>query len=249
MNCHDEKEENGFCALFDRSREYADFVEEVKRAAVSIDVQKTDVARMLRKLRRAYDALCAIDFFPNDASRHAASVWQEFVHVAESRLSPGEPKAIDSAIPRLDISRYQSRIWATRKNLWVDRIASAWLIRRFIDRSARFIWLDHPSNCPPDALGFDFDGAPFTHVGNRVTFEVLVASFGLDHDPALLRLGVLVHALDIGGWLVPEAPGFEAMLAGARQRTHSDDQLLAEVALMLDSFYAHFSTSPAQEKP
>ena len=59
----------------------------------------------------------------------------------------------------------------------VDRVASAWLIHRFIDARARFIWLAAPADCPVDALGFDFDGATFTHVGERVTFEVLLASF------------------------------------------------------------------------
>ena len=74
------------------------------------------------------------------------------------------------------------------ERLWVDRVASAWLIRRFIDPEARFRWLAKPSDCPKSALGFDFDGATFTHVGERVTFETLMASFGLDDDAALARL-------------------------------------------------------------
>jgi hypothetical protein len=75
---------------------------------------------------------------------------------------------------------------------WVDRLASAWLIRRFIDPGAHLLWLASPADCPPDALGFDFDGATFSHVGVRVTFEVLLPSFGLE-TPALQRLGALVH--------------------------------------------------------
>jgi hypothetical protein len=67
-------------------------------------------------------------------------------------------------------------------------MASAWLIRRFIDRKAKFLWLDNPKKCPKSALGFDFDGAAFTHVGGRVSFEVLAASFGLESDPALARI-------------------------------------------------------------
>jgi hypothetical protein len=95
-------------------------------------------------------------------------------------------------------------------------MASAWLIRRFIDRKAKFLWLDEAKRCPKRALGFDFDGATFTHVGGRVTFEVLAASFGLDADPALARIAAIVHFLDVGGVPVAEAPGIEAVLAGLR---------------------------------
>ncbi len=158
-----------------------------------------------------------------------------------SLLSPDEPHDTDGAIPRLDASQYQGRTWATRRRLWVDRVASAWLIRRFIDRGARFEWLARPSDCPKSALGFDFDGATFTHVGDRVTFETLLASFGLDGDAALVRLGALVRALDTGGDPVPEAKGFEAVMAGARERLTDDDALLAEMSAVLDSLYSHFT--------
>src|SRR6185295_1054419 len=134
----------------------------------------------------------------------------------------------------------RGRTWATRRRLWVDRVASAWLIRRHIDPEARFRWLASPSACPKGALGFDFDGAAFSHVGDRVTFETLLASFGLDDDPGLARLGALVHQLDVGGEPVPEAVGFEAVLSGARERLDDDDALLAEMSVVLDSLYAHF---------
>lgn len=75
--------------------------------------------------------------------------------------------------------------------------------------AARFAWLTDVHACPAEALGFDFDGAAFTHIGERVTFEVLLASFGLEHDPALSRLGELVHALDVGGSVVPEGPALK----------------------------------------
>jgi hypothetical protein len=120
-------------------------------------------------------------------------------------------------------------------------VASAWLIRGFIDRDARFLWLKDPEDCPEEALGFDFDGAAFTHVGERVTFEVLLANFGLATDPGLLRLASLVHHLDAGGSPVAEAPGFEAVLAGLRERAPDDDALLAAATPVLDALYQHFS--------
>jgi len=129
--------------------------------------------------------------------------------------------------------------------VWVDRVASAWLIRRFIDPDARFLWLQTPQDCPADAIGFDFDGAAFTHTGQRVTFEVLVASFALETDPALSRMGVLVHTLDVGGVPVPEAAGFEVILTGMRASGADDDQMLAAMMPVLDALYTAFG----QETP
>ncbi len=237
-------ESDSYRALFDRSGDYAELLTAVAQARGTLSGSGTqDINRLLRKLRRDYEAIRAIDYFPNDASAQAEAAWMDFVHVAETMLAPGEPQVVEAAIARLDAKDYQGRLWATRSHLWVDRVACAWLIRRFIDSKARFIWLDTPADCPPEALGFDFDGAQFTHVGDRVSFEVLLASFGLEQDRGLLRLGAMVHALDVGGVAVPEASGFEAMLAGARQRVADDDQLLAEIGLVLDSLYLHFSNN------
>jgi hypothetical protein len=131
-------------------------------------------------------------------------------------------------------------LWATRRHLWIDRVASAWLIQRFIDKKARFLWLASPVDCPADALGFDFDGAAFTHIGERVTFEVLLASFGLERDAGLAGIAAIVHALDLGGEQVPEAIGFEAIMTGMRQRLPDDDDLLAEMGSVFDALHAHF---------
>jgi hypothetical protein len=118
-------------------------------------------------------------------------VWQDFVAHVDTVLSPGEPHPADRAIRSLSVADYQRRTWATRRRLWVDRVASAWLIRRFIDRDARFIWLTSPHACPTNALGFDFDGAAFTHVGERVTFEVLLWRFKKLQEPVIVVAAAL----------------------------------------------------------
>jgi hypothetical protein len=231
-----------FQTLFDRSAEYAEFADRLSQARKALASQTaTDVARTVKRLRKEFDNLQRIDFFPNEASLGAQAAWSDFADAANAVLSPGEPHAAERPIPRLDRDAYQGRTWATRRRLWVDRVASAWLIRRFIDKEARFLWLDSPSHCPKDALGFDFDEAAFTHVGDNVTFEVLLASFGLDGDCGLARLGALVHSLDVGGLTTPEASGFEAILSGARSRLNNDNALLAEIGTVLDSLYAHFN--------
>ena len=242
VHAQSEDENEAYRVLFDRNGDYVELFKTFAAAHKTLtNLTPQEITKLLRKLRREYEAVREIDYFPNETSTQAEAVWMDFVNAADSLLSPDEPHAVNAAIARLELSDYQGRIWATRRHLWVDRVASAWLIHRFIDREAKFLWLDSLSHCPADALGFDFDGATFTHVGDRVSFEVLLASFGLNQDRGLLRLGAIVHALDIGEGFVPEANGFEAILAGARQRARDDDQLLDEISSVLDSLYAHFS--------
>jgi hypothetical protein len=238
-----------FRALFDRAEDYAEFAKSLNTARKSLSrLSGPEINRAVRRLRREYEALRSTDFFPTEAAARADAAWSDFVGSVDTVLSPDEPHAAEGAVRRLDRKGYQGRTWATRRHLWVDRVASAWLIRRFIDPKARFLWIEKPSACPKTALGFDFDGATFTHVEELVTFEVLLSSFGLANEPGLVRLGELVHALDVGGPVVPEASGFEALMAGARQRTADDDELLAEMSRALDSLYAFYREAATKKK-
>jgi len=234
-------EADAYRQLFDRSELYLELRSAWKQANRTLAaLSPAEITKLKRRLQRDLDALRGIDFFPSEASVEAEAAWVDFSKRIDAVLSPDEPHETKGRVPRLDPAKYRGRTWATRRRLWVDRVASAWLIRRFIDPEARFRWLAKPSECPKSAVGFDFDGATFTHVGDRVTFETLLASFGLDGDAALARLAAIVHALDIGGEPVPEAIGFEAVMAGARERIADDDALLAEMSNVLDSLYAHF---------
>lgn len=242
VQAKDMAEQAIFQALFDRTADYSPWLEELKQARQALsDLGTTELQRLQRKQARIYAAIRKIDFFPGETSIRAEAQWRDFSNAIEAMQSPGEPQATAGRIARRDRIQYQGRLWATRRHLWVDRVASAWLIQRFIDPHARFLWLDAPADCPPDALGFDFDGATFSHVGERVTFEVLLTSFGLEGDRSLAQLGAMVHALDVGGAAPPEAGGFEAVLAGARKRWPDDDALLADIGGVLDSLHAHFS--------
>jgi hypothetical protein len=242
-------EAEAYVRLFDRREDYAALRAAWKEANAGLaGLVAAELVRLQRKLQRELDVLRAIDFFPGEAAVEAEAAWGEFSQRLQALLSPDEPQEIVGQLARLDPADYQGRIWATRRRLWVDRVASAWLIRRFIDPAARFQWLAKPSDCPKRALGFDFDGATFTHVGDRVSFETLMASFGLEGDAALMRLAALVHVLDVGGEPVPEALGFEAVMSGARERLTDDDALLAEMSAVLDSLYAHFQRDAAQRE-
>jgi hypothetical protein len=231
--------------LFDRSADYGALA--AKIASVRASLPRLGSRRgqtAVQRLERAAQKLARIDFFPGEAKAQADAAMAGLKVAYRTMYAGGEPRSSKRGLRPLDPARYRRRVWATRKSPWVDRLASAWLIKRFIDPEARFAWIARPSECPKNALGFDFDGADFTHVKNRVTFEVLAASFGLDHDPALAAIGAAVHFLDVGGIPVPDARGLETLLKGAREKARSDDALLAEAMRVLDLLYAG-TTKPA----
>lgn len=228
-----------FVDLFERTTDYAALIAEVGSLRSALPAEPVELARQARKLRKTLTALVDIDFFPGEARRQAERALHDLEADAARLLSPGEPVAVDGGIARLEVQAFRGRTWATRRRPWVDRLACAWLIRRFIDPAAGILWLASPSDCPPDALGFDFDGATFTHVGARVSFEVLLAAFGLE-TPALLRLGALVHFVDVGGVQPPEAAGIQQVLAGLCDSIADDDQLLKLAGCVFDGLLASF---------
>jgi hypothetical protein len=236
-------------SLFDRSEAYRALKPTV--AALRKELPAIDEATARRRLREVEGALAAVtrlDFFPGAEGERFRDAMDQLRVSIDRRFSPEEPSAATGGIQRRSARKFKGATWATRKRLWVDRVASAWLIKRFIDPRAKFQWLDKPADCPEGSHGFDFDGAEFTHVGDLVTFEVLVAAFGLSGDEGLAGLAQVVHYLDVGGAVVvPEAAGFEAVLAGLRDNTGNDDELLAAASPVLDALYQHFSTSKTNQ--
>lgn len=231
-----------FRALFDREDEYAAWIASAERLRGSLaGAGEAECRRRTARLRRELEAIVAIDYFPGPDRAAAESLLEELDGAVNRHFSPDEPTATGRTLSRCAPEDFQERRWATRQGLWVDRVASAWLIRRFIDTRAKFLWLADAGECPADAVGFDFDGATFSHVGDRVTFQVLAHGFSLDEDPALARIGELVRYLDVGGAPVPEAAGFVAVLAGAKESLEGDDALLASASALLDHLYTAFA--------
>lgn len=238
LSALDNEHEKILRALFDRSEAYNELLAEI--SAIDRDLPDLPtLRRKLRALKRRQEEWVAIDFFNSVGRQALENQLNTLSATIEAQTADAEPTVVEGQIEILSRADYYSRTWATRRNLWVDRLASAWLIRRFIDPQARFLWLEHIDDCPADALGFDFDGARFTHVGRRVSFETLLASFKLGDDPALARLANVVHTLDVGG-TAPEAAGLEAMLKGLKVRVHDDNVLLTEAGQLLDDLYAAF---------
>src|SRR3989442_6248795 len=227
--------------MLDRSEVYGTLVQNGRSEKISLPRLGQRKARTaVLRLQRAFDKLSEIDFFPGQANAQAAEAIAALERSLQELYSRGEPHSSKKRLRRVDRSKYQKRVWATRKDLWVDRVASAWLIKRFIDREARFVWLDRPRDRPAKAVGFDFDGAEFTHANNRVTFEVLVTSFGLDDDAALGAIGGAVHFLDMGGIPVPDARGLETLLRGIKEKAVDDNAFLSEAVRILDLFYSAY---------
>lgn len=234
-----------FAPMFGRDAEFGAFMGDLNGLQSRLgDLPALESQKQVRKLRKAWEQLVGIDFFPGTAQRKAQLALEQLEAQIQRAISPGDPKPAQQAITRLSHADYQGRVWATRARPRVDRLASAWLIRRFIDPAARFVWLKSPADCPKKALGFDYDGAHFSHVGHRITFETLLASFGLE-TPALTRLGRLVHALDVGGALPPEAAGVECVLAGMREAISDDDQLLQISAGVFEGLLTAFQADAA----
>ena len=169
-----------FRTLFDRSADYAALLGTLSHVRTTLaEMTEAQARRGLQQVRREYEALAAIDYFPGPAQGQTALALAEADAAVTRHFSPDEPQPLHTGIRHLERTAYRGKRWATRQRVWVDRVASAWLIRRFIDPDACFLWVRTPQDCPADAIGFDFDGAAFTHTDHRVTFEVFVASFGL----------------------------------------------------------------------
>lgn len=229
-----------FVELFDRSNDYTKLSAEIEECREQLNAENAlATTKQIRKLRKTCDQLTSIDYFPGKPKQQIDLALQQLESAVSKALSADEPHSRDQPLTALNLGDYQGRVWATRKRPWVDRLACAWLIRRFIDPQAQILWLNSPQDCPADALGFDFDEATFSHVGNRVTFETLQASFELQ-GPGLGRIAALVHYLDIGGIQPVEAAGIERVLAGLRETITHDDHLLAAASAIFDGLLAEF---------
>jgi hypothetical protein len=131
--------------------------------------------------------------------------------------------------------------WATRPGIHVDRAACAWLIRRFVDPSAEFIFAADPAAIPDGATAFDMRGAALGHHQGRCSFETALASFGLTADPALEEIGRIVHEADLADerYDAPAAPGLDVLIRGLTLTSGSDLDTLAITDRLFDGLYEH----------
>jgi len=183
------------------------------------------------KLRRRFDAIRAIDFFDAPGRKEVGVLMQS---IEQSR--GGKPPR--AAKP--DLENLTGSTWVTRRGVKVDRISSAWLIRRFIDPSARFLFVDENQYAPaPGQIRFDMFEGEFTHEGELCTFEVLLGHSARS-DAALEAIAQMVHDIDVKDekYQRPETSGFAAMITGVIALHESDEQRIADGARLLEATYA-----------
>ena len=226
-------QQGAFTALFDRSARYEALIKTVESLRISFGhSDPSAISRVLHKQRREFDAIAALDFFPTDARSRAQNALAEGDTQVRKLLFPSEGKA------PIDLSQNMlGRTWATRKPLWADRLACAWLIRRFVDPEAMIACLERGDAPPKDAVGFAYEGAPFANTRHGVTYEDLLARFDLARNGALVKIGKIVHYLEIHDAPVPEAAGVQTLLQGAMRRSHNEAQLLLEAEKAFDLLY------------
>jgi hypothetical protein len=232
-------------ALFSRAREadYAGLAGEANRLERWLAGSRRRVPagsdqdrQTLARLRRRLAEVVKIDFF----GAPGRDTVEGRLAAIEGRLRPPTPQPARRA-PRPPV-RYHRRTWVTRRGVRVDRIASAWLIRRFIDPKARFKFAPGHDYAPRRGeVRFDMFEGEFTHDGDRCTFEVLLREFAL-REAALRSLGEIVHDIDVkdGKFARPEAAGLERLLAGLSLRHPDDEARLAEGASLFESLYESF---------
>jgi hypothetical protein len=195
---------------------------------------RAEVESAMSRLRRRLTEIAAIDFFAAPSRQLVEAALQRL----ERRLYPAaaqRSKSPGTARP----SRKSGRMWVTRQGVYIDRVASAWLIRRFIDSQARFRFVEERSHRPAAGeVRFDMFDAEYTHEGGLCTFEVLLSRFGLD-DSALRAVGEMVHDIDLrdGKFARPETAGLERVIDGITRKHAKDQERLAQGAAVLDALY------------
>ena len=235
-----------------RARDYEAIAAEARRVLESLPAagrrltadRRTEVEGALAKLRTQFAAVSRIDFFETEDRRRT----RELLGEIDERLRP-PPAAAESAsrtsVPPFEREQQlHGRTWVTREGVFVDRIASAWLIRRFIDPEARFKFVppreQRRYRASSGELRFDMADAEYTHEGDRCTFETLVRRFGLEGDAALAQIGEIVHDIDLkdGKFGREDAVGIERVLEGIAAAHPGDAARLERGGQLFDELYA-----------
>jgi len=219
-------------ALFNTARA-ADYAELNRELTVLLRTNQRKVSAgfdaTAEKLRIRYAEIQRVDFFEAPAKHDTLVLWQKL-----ERLSG--PKS--TAVPRVRRAEFQGRTWLTRPHPEVDRVASAWLIRRFIDPTAKFVFAAKPG-AVPSAVPYDMLDVDFSHHGDDCTFETLLKRFGVE-DKALKAMAEMVHQADLqdGKFAAVEAEGLHRMFRGLAKLGWSDDKILQHGFISFDALYA-----------
>lgn len=234
-------------ALFnsERDSEYQKLSEEVKKklqgfpkkAKITAN-QRKDLETNLAKVKQRLSEITSIDFFGASGRETAFGLVIEFENEIRS-TEPGSTTIGKTTFAGQDL---QGRTWITRKGIHVDRMACAWLIKRFIDSRASFKYVDGKTYQPqPRELRFDMFEAEFTHEGDRCTFEVLLERTNLK-DPSLKEISEIIHDLDLkdSKFGRQDAVGINELITGIALTYPEDEVRLSRSSALFDDLYEYF---------
>jgi hypothetical protein len=228
-------------ALFTAARDsdYKVLAQDARRLHVAVGRRKRPgedkAAAALLRLRRRLGEVAAVDFF----GAPGRGTVEGLLASVDAKLRPAADLQTTPPITAGDV---RGRTWVTRTGVHIDRIASAWLIRRFIDPDARFKFVQGQEYAPESGeLRFDMFEADFTHEGELCTFEVLLQRFGLK-DSALRQIAEIVHDIDLkdAKYARPDAAGIDRLIVGIAMRHKSDEARIEEGAGLFESLYEYF---------
>jgi hypothetical protein len=219
-----------------RNADYAALTDRYRKLGAA---KRPRAGEELARLAREMDRLADIDFFEAPGRQQALRARES----AERRVT-GPTKAAPRPAVRLDLEALQGRRWATRPRPHVDRIASAWLIKRFLDPGAEFVFAP-PEEMPADAIPFDMAGVEFGHQGDDCTFETLLHRSGL-RDRRLASIAEIVHEADLRDGKFPrdEARGLDLVLRGLLAAIKDDQDALEQGLTLFDGLYSTIGERP-----
>jgi hypothetical protein len=236
-------------ALFRTARDadYGQIAEEAKAAldaappgASMTDEDRSGLEAALTRLKKRFSVVSNVDFFGAPGSESASTLLEKI----EFRLGEARKRSVRAieAPDSSDLTQFQGRTWVTRKGVYVDRMACAWLIRRFIDAAASFRFVSERGYRPKAGeLRFDMFEGEFTHEGDLCSFEVLLQRF-IVQDRALGEIGKIIHDLDLKETRhrKPETAGVSALLDGIVASRKPDDARLDRSSALFDDLYEYF---------
>lgn len=182
----------------------------------------------IKKLAKEYEDVRKSDFFNSKLGQQAKEKFDLLTN-----------KNVTTITVKLRSKKdFQNRLWITRKRPFIDRLASGWLIKNFIDTKATFGFMDEKDELPNNAVSFDMNEAEFTHIGSLCTFEVLIQSFEIQ-DKTVAKIAKIIHQLDIkdDAYEQPEAYGILAVLRGLRNNEQDDNRLFQKGAEVFNLLY------------
>ncbi|MGO9572115.1 MAG: chromate resistance protein ChrB domain-containing protein [Desulfomonilaceae bacterium] len=231
-----------------RNTDYAQIAEEARSVLDSVpasasaitDEDKTGIEANLSHLKKRFSSVTALDFFAAPGREPAETLIEQL----EARLKEARSKTgiNEAETENSDLGDLRGRTWVTRKGVYVDRIACAWLIRRFIDPDAQFKFVSGKGYRPrAGELRFDMFEGEFTHVGDLCSFEVLIKRF-FQEDQALVHIGKVIHDLDYkdAKFKKSETAGIGGLLNGLASAHKSDETRLERGSAIFDDLYEYF---------